>query len=46
MVIVTRISEEYSVLSSYFFCCFEMDLLCGAAVIVGVGVVVVVTGAS
>lgn len=43
---VTRISDEYSVDSSYFFCSFEMELPCGAAVVVGVGVVVIVVPTS
>ena len=39
-------SEEYSVDPSYFFRSFEMELHCGAAVVVGVGVVVIVVPTS
>ena len=39
-------SEEYSVDPSYFFRSFEMELPCGAAVVVGVGVVVIVVPTS
>ena len=38
--------DKYSVDSSYFFCSFEMELPCGAAVVVGVGVVVVIIPTS
>lgn len=46
MVMITRISDEYSVDPSYFLCSFEMELHCGAAVIVGVGVVVIIVPTS
>lgn len=39
-------SEEYSVDPSYFFRSFEMELPRGAAVVVGVGVVVIVVPTS
>lgn len=46
MVVITRISDEYSADSSYSFCSFEMKLPCGAAVVIGVGVVVIVVPTS
>lgn len=46
MVMVTPILEEYSVDPSYFFRSFEMELPCGAAVVVGAGVVVIVVPTS